>query len=197
MSSLQVPWITIVSGLPRSGTSLMMQMLAAGGMPVLTDQIRTPDEDNPRGYLEFERVKQIKQDNSWLVDATGKAVKMVHLLLLDLPTDRDYRVIFMRRRLEEVLASQRKMLTRSGKPGASVPDQVLMKTFEQQVAKVMQWLAQQPTFRTHEVWYHELIANPAPGARAINTFLGGVLDERAMCAAIDPGLYRNRSATTP
>jgi hypothetical protein len=187
-------WITIVSGLPRSGTSLMMQMLAAGGMPVLTDQIRAPDEDNPRGYLEFERVKQIKQDNSWLADAQGKAVKMVHLLLTDLPRQYDYRVIFMRRRLDEVLASQRKMLARGGKQGAGVPESTLARTFEQQVAKVMQWLGQQPNVKTQEVWYHDVIASPAAIVHSVNSFLDGTMDESAMGAAIDPALYRNRSA---
>src|SRR5450432_3057856 len=110
--------ITVVSGLPRSGTSLMMQMLAAGGMPLLTDQIRAPDQDNPRGYFEFERVKQIKRDQAWLGSAVGKAVKIIHLLLYDLPPNRNYRVIFMRRNIEEVLISQRKMLQRTARQPA-------------------------------------------------------------------------------
>src|SRR5262249_52395120 len=136
--------VCIVSGLPRSGTSVMMQMLSAGGLPVLTDQIRAADDDNPRGYFEFERVKLIRQDKSWLDQASGKVVKMVHLLIPELPGDREYRIVFMRRRLEEVLASQRKMLQRSGKVGASVPDAVLGRTFEQQIAQVMQWMSRQP-----------------------------------------------------
>src|SRR5687767_12088310 len=139
----QESFVTVVSGLPRSGTSLMMQMISAGGIPALTDEVRTADEDNPRGYLEFERVKRIKQDTSWLDEARGKVVKMVHLLLYDLPLDRPYRVVFMRRNLDEVLASQRKMLERQGKQGAQIPEAQLRKVFEDQVKKVTTWMATQ------------------------------------------------------
>lgn len=188
----QPPFVTIVSGLPRSGTSLMMQMLSAGGIPPLTDEIRAADEDNPRGYLEFERVKQIKQDKSWLDEAAGRAVKMVHLLLYDLPQDRPYRVVFMRRNLDEVLASQRKMLTRQGKAGAQLPKEQLRKIFEDQVRKVTSWLTTQPNVKSIEVTYHELIADPRGHAARLNEFLGGGLDVDAMVGAVDPALYRNR-----
>ncbi|HEY7090007.1 MAG TPA: sulfotransferase domain-containing protein [Tepidisphaeraceae bacterium] len=188
------PWVTIVTGLPRSGTSVMMQMLAAGGIPPLTDQLRAADEDNPRGYFEFEPVKQIKQDKSWLNDAAGKAVKMVHLLVPELPLDREYRVIFMRRQMEEILASQRKMLDRSGKKGAQMPDAVLIRIFETQVQNVLQWLSQAPRFSVHQVWYRELIADPAGHAQSINALLGGHLNEGAMQSAVDPALYRNKKA---
>lgn len=188
----QPPFVTIVSGLPRSGTSLMMQMLSAGGIPPLTDEIRAADEDNPRGYLEFERVKQIKQDKSWLDEAAGKAVKMVHLLLYDLPQGRPYRVVFMRRNLDEVLASQRKMLTRQGKAGAQLPEEQLRKVFEDQVRKVTSWLTTQPNVKSIEVTYHELIADPRGHAARLNEFLGGGLDVDAMVGAVDPALYRNR-----
>ena len=185
--------ITIVSGLPRSGTSLMMQMLTAGGIEPLTDNVRQPDEDNPRGYLEFEKVKQIKKDQSWLPDAQGKVVKLVHLLLLDLPSNYSYNIVFMRRRIEEVLASQQKMLARSGKGGAQIAAAVLTKTFEQQLGKVSNWVQTQPNIRMTEVWYHELIADPTGNIAKINQFLGGTLDEAKMAAAVDPSLYRNRS----
>ena len=188
----QPPFVTIVSGLPRSGTSLMMQMLSAGGIPPLTDEIRAADEDNPRGYLEFERVKQIKQDKSWLDEAAGKAVKMVHLLLYDLPQGRPYRVVFMRRNLDEVLASQRKMLTRQGKAGAQLPEEQLRKVFKDQVRKVTSWLTTQPNVKSIEVTYHELIADPRGHAARLNEFLGGGLDVDAMVGAVDPNLYRNR-----
>jgi LPS sulfotransferase NodH len=188
----QPSFVTIVSGLPRSGTSLMMQMLSAGGIPPLTDEIRVADEDNPRGYLEFERVKQIKQDKSWLDEAAGKAVKMVHLLLYDLPQGRPYRVVFMRRNLDEVLASQRKMLTRQGKAGAQLPEEQLRKVFEDQVRKVTSWLTTQPNVKSIEVTYHELIADPRGHAARLNEFLGGGLDVDAMVGAVDPALYRNR-----
>src|SRR5262249_30630691 len=104
------PDIIIVSGLPRSGTSLMMQMLDGGGVPVLTDNIRAADTDNPRGYYEFEPVKATKRDATWLPAARGKAVKMVSQLLYHLPPGETYRVLFLERDLEEVLASQEKML---------------------------------------------------------------------------------------
>ena len=188
----QPPFVTIVSGLPRSGTSLMMQMLSAGGIPPLTDEIRAADEDNPRGYLEFERVKQIKQDKAWLDDAAGKVVKMVHLLLYDLPQGRPYRVVFMRRNLEEVLVSQRKMLARQGKAGAQLPDEQLRKVFEDQVKKVTNWLTTQPNVKSIEVTYHELIADPRGHAERLNEFLGGALNVDAMVGAVDPNLYRNR-----
>ena len=117
--------ITIVSGLPRSGTSMMMKMLEAGGMPVLTDSWRSADEDNPKGYYEFERVKQIKTDQAWLPQAQGKVVKMISELLQYLPPIYCYRVIFMRRKLEETLASQRQMLQRRGEPAPVVSDESL------------------------------------------------------------------------
>ena len=188
----ETPFVTIVSGLPRSGTSLMMQMLSAGGIPALTDQIRAADEDNPRGYLEFERVKQIKQDTSWLNDASGKVVKMVHLLLYDLPQDRAYRVVFMRRSLDEVLASQRKMLARQGKAGAQLPEEQLRRVFEDHVKKVTTWLKSQPNMESIEVTYDELIADPRAHAERLNEFLGGGMDVDAMVRAVDPTLYRNR-----
>src|SRR5262245_57703089 len=115
MSSEEPAFITIVSGLPRSGTSLMMRMLEAGGMPVLVDNIRAADEDNPAGYYEFEPVKQTSADNAWVKLAVGKAVKVVYRLLYDLPAGFRYRVLFMQRDMAEVLASQRKMLERAGK----------------------------------------------------------------------------------
>src|SRR4051812_40403893 len=115
-------FITIVSGLPRSGTSLMMQMLGAGGMQLLTDGQRAPDEHNSRGYFEHEAVKHSRKDLSWLNQANGKAVKVVHLLLAPLPLDRSYRVIFMLRDLQEVITSQRVMLSKQGRVSAALPD---------------------------------------------------------------------------
>src|SRR5262245_57688671 len=110
--------IIVVSGLPRSGTSLMMQMLDNGGIAVVTDNFRTADTDNPRGYYEYEKVKKIKQDASWLPGTRGKAFKMVSQLLYDLPPEEQYRILFMERDLEEMLLSQEKMLERLGRPPA-------------------------------------------------------------------------------
>jgi Sulfotransferase domain len=184
--------IVIVSGLPRSGTSVMMQLIHAGGVPALADDIRMPDEDNPRGYFEFERVKQIKTDKSWLADAPGKVVKMVHLLLMDLPPGNDYRVVFLRRDLNEVLASQKKMLARSGRAGAALNDQQMKTIFTQQIDRVLGWMRQQPNVKFIEVNYRDLIENPNEQAKVINAFLGGALDESKMAGAVDPNLYRNR-----
>jgi hypothetical protein len=186
------PFITVVSGLPRSGTSVMMQMIHAGGMPALTDAVRQADEDNPRGYFEFERVKQLKTDTAWLADAGGKVVKMVHLLLLDLPATHRYRVVFMRRDLDEVLASQKKMLDRHGRAGGQLPAAQMKSLFQQQVDKVLAWAKQQPHVELIEVRYADLIADPAREAGRLNSFLGGALDEAKMAQAVDPTLYRNR-----
>lgn len=171
----------------------MMQMIQAGGIPALTDQQRAADEDNPRGYLEFEAVKKTKQDSTWLAGADGKVVKMVHLLLYDLPPGREYRVVFTRRNLREVLASQRKMLQRQGKPGAALSDEQLIKVFEAQLQKLFAWLATQPHFSVLEVAYNDVLADPMSQASRINHFLGGTLDEGRMVSAVDPKLYRNRA----
>jgi hypothetical protein len=187
--------ITVVSGLARSGTSLMMQMLAAGGLPILADEIRRPDENNPLGYFEFEPVKRLRQDSSWLGSAEGKAVKVVYLLLRHLPTTYTYRIILMRRPLPEVLASQRAMLQRSGRTGADVSDDRLAEIFRRQLAQLETWLQRQPHLAVLAVEYHDCLSQPASVARAVNQFLEGGLDERAMAAVVNPSLYRQRSST--
>jgi hypothetical protein len=184
--------LTIVSGLPRSGTSMMMRMLETGGMPVLVDNIRVADDDNPGGYYEFEPVKQTKQDASWLKQASGKAVKMVYRLLYDLPTEYEYRVLFMRRNLDEVLASQKVMLTRHGKDDGAVQDEQMSKLFRSQLAEFMSWIARQPNFRMLEVDYNQMLADPPTMIAKINDFLGGTLDSEAMAGVVNPTLYRNR-----
>jgi hypothetical protein len=186
-------FIVIVSGLPRSGTSLMMQMLWAGGMPLLTDQRRVADADNPNGYWEFEAVKNTMTSCDWLRQAQGKAVKMVHLLLTDLPHDGySYRVLLMKRRMAEVLASQRVMLQRQGKSGAALSEEQLSRIFIGQMEHVENWLKEQPHFAVLPVDYNELIANPMPQAAAINEFLGRALNSEKMIQAVDSRLYRQR-----
>jgi hypothetical protein len=185
-------WITIVSGLPRSGTSMMMRMLEAGGMPVLTDRIRTADEDNPEGYYEFERVKQIEQDQVWLEDAKGKAVKMVAALLKQLPATYIYYVVFMRRNLDEVLASQRQMLIRRGEATDTVSDAQMAELFERHVQRIESWLAQQPNIRLLYVDYSQVLKGPEVQAQRVNQFLGGSLDVENMAGVVDPRLYRQR-----
>lgn len=184
--------ITIVSGLPRSGTSMMMQMLAAGGIPVLTDNLRRPDEDNPRGYYEFEAVKAVREDAAWLDEAGGKVVKMVYRLLYDLPAGHEYRVVFMRRKLEEVIASQEEMLQRHGKSGGDVDDAQLVAIYRRQLEEIDAWLQKQPNFRVLAIQYHDVLNNPEQVAEDVNRFLDGRLDVGAMLQVPDRSLYRQR-----
>lgn len=184
--------VLIVSGLPRSGTSLMMQMLEAGGFQIVTDHIRTADTDNPRGYCEFEKVKQVKQDASWLPETRGKVVKMISQLLYDLPPTEEYRVLFMERDLDEVLASQEKMLVRLGKPTA--PREAIRKAFLAHLDKLHAWLGRQRNFSVLRVRYRDLLEDPQTGAERITEFLGREGNVEAMTGAVDPSLYRNRAA---
>lgn len=187
------PEVIVVSGLPRSGTSLMMQMLDQGGIEAVTDVVRTPDVDNPRGYYEFEQVKKVKDDASWLPATRGKAVKMVSQLLYDLPASETYRVIFLERDLDEVIQSQEKMLARLGRPSA--PAEEIKKAFVRHLERLREWLATQPHVQVLTVRYRDLIADPRAEAERIKGFLGGRPDAEAMAGAVDPGLYRNRKPT--
>jgi hypothetical protein len=184
--------VTIVSGLPRSGTSLMMSMLEAGGMDVLTDHIRTPDEDNPKGYYEFERVRQIEHDQAWLVDAKGRAVKMIAELLKYLPPGYTYKVIFMRRTMKEILASQKRMLVRRGEPTEKVSDEEMAAMFQRYLNRVEAWLANQPNIEVMYVSYNRLLDDPTVQLDNVNQFLGGALDVEQMIRVIEPSLYRQR-----
>jgi len=194
MTDSQLP-ITIISGLPRSGTSMMMKMLEAGGLPLLTDGRRTADQDNPKGYYEFERVKKLKDgDTAWLPQAHGKAVKVISYLLESLPQGYTYRVLFMRRLIPEILASQRKMLVNRGEDPDKVSDAEMASLFEKHLAQVDAWIASRPYLQRLDVDYNQAIRDPLPLIARINRFLGGHLDEDAMAAVIDPGLYRQRKS---
>ncbi len=184
--------ITIVAGLPRSGTSLMMQMLDAGGMPVLTDQIRQPDDDNPRGYYEFEAVKTVKEEPDWLEQAPGHAVKMVYRLLYDLPAGYAYRVVFTRRKLEEVVASQETMLQRNGKGASAVDEAQLVDIYRRQLQQFDAWIESRPNFSILYVDHHEVLADTERVARELNQFLGGQLNEEAMIRVPDRSLHRQK-----
>jgi hypothetical protein len=186
--------ITVVSGLPRSGTSLMMQMLDVGGVPILADEHRPADDNNPRGYLEFEKVKQLKRDDSWLGDAEGKAVKIISHLLLELPTDLEYRVIFMLRNLDEVVASQSAMLERLGRQGAPVTTVELKRVFAKHLEDAKAWLGKHDGFRTLYVEHHDLLNHPQREAERVVEFLGGGMDLQAMVGCVDPQLYRERGS---
>lgn len=185
--------VTVVSGLPRSGTSMMMKMLDAGGIPPLTDKVRTADDDNPKGYFEFERVKQMdKGDTAWMADAQGKTVKVISQLLRFMPSEYEYKVIFMRRNMSEILASQKKMLVNRGEDPDAAPDEEISALFEKHLNSVMDWMAAQPNVSVIYIHYSDMLANPVPQVAQINEFLGGGLDTQAMAEVVDPDLYRNR-----
>ncbi len=186
--------IIIVSGLPRSGTSMMMKMLEAGGIPPLTDEIREADTDNPKGYYEFERVKKLdKGDTAWLPEAEGKSVKVISALLKHLPDDYDYRIIFMRRDMDEILASQRKMLIRRGENADDVNETTMAQLFKKHLNQVENWLAQQSNVQTIFLHYSAILADPVPAIAKLNAFLGEKLEATAAAQVVDPDLYRNRS----
>lgn len=187
--------IVVVSGLPRSGTSMMMRMLEAAGLPALTDRARTANEDNPHGYFELEAVKRTRADASWLEAARGHAVKIVHVLLPDLPAGREYRVLMMRRDMSEVLASQATMLKRAGKAPGVAPE-TLKRVYESQLAAAERWMRETPGVTWIDINYGDVIGAARRECTRVAGFLG--LPEGAaerMVGAIDPALYRNRAGT--
>jgi len=183
----------IVSGLPRSGTSMMMKMLEVGGIPVLSDHEREADEDNPKGYFEYERVKKLKDgENDWLPQAKGKVVKVIAALLTHLPQEYQYDVIFMRRAMPEILASQKQMLIRRGENPDKVKDEDIAALFDKHLSQVIDWAKKQKNIRLIEVDYNAAIKNPAPVIKRVNNFLGNQLNTEMMASVIDPNLYRQR-----
>ncbi|HXJ37301.1 MAG TPA: sulfotransferase domain-containing protein [Candidatus Eisenbacteria bacterium] len=185
--------VVVVSGLPRSGTSMMMKMLEAGGVPIMTDAIRQADVDNPKGYYEYERVKDLEKetDKTYVREGRGKALKVISFLLKELPDDNFYLVVFMRRHLDEVIASQNKMLDRRGE--SSIDDNERMaEAYRNHLASVKILVRKRPNFSMLEFRYDQAVKNPREAARLVNAFLGGRLDEAAMTAVVDAELYRNR-----
>jgi len=171
-----------------------MQMLAAGGLPPLTDNLRAADASNPRGYFEFDPVKRLRTDRSWLDQARGKAVKIIHLLVPEIPVDGrfQYRVILMKRPMQEILASQRAMLERQGKTSAD--SATLAKIYEAQLLQLEEWLRGKPAFSFLAVDYHRALNEPLEVAKEVNAFLQANLNLEAMAAAVDPALYHQRRA---
>ena len=189
--------ITVVSGLPRSGTSLMMHMLKAGGLQPLVDDIRQADEDNPNGYFEFEKVKKLVEDNSWLDAASGKCVKIISALLQTLPPQYHYKIIFMDRNLQEVLASQRQMLIHRGASNEHVADDILASLFTRHLQEINAWLPAQAHIEVLHVDYGCLVHTPMAVIPGINAFLGGKLDQNRMAGVVDPNLHRQRPQRAP
>jgi hypothetical protein len=185
--------IMVVSGLPRSGTSMMMKMLAAGGLEVLSDQIRIADRDNPGGYYEFEPVKQLKEGVvDWLPKAFGKTVKVIATLLPYLPPQYEYKVIFMQRALPEILASQRTMLVARGKDPNMIQDDEMLRIYQIHLKNVLEWVKDQANVSFLEVSYNDILQDPIPNIERVARFLGGQLDLNAMLSVINPDLYRQR-----
>ncbi len=187
--------IVVVSGLPRSGTSMMMQLLQAGGMEILQDELRLPDESNPKGYFEFEPVKSTRKDNSWMNAAEGKAVKVIAQLLPKLQLQYSLKVIFMERDLKEVLMSQAEMISRNtNNPKAkTVFDLKLYDTFQKQLEEIKDWAEERNNIEILYVDYKNIIENPAAEIRELNNFLGWKLNEDNMQNIVSPELYRIRS----
>jgi hypothetical protein len=189
------PPIVVVSGLPRSGTSMMMKMLDAAGLEIVTDGVRTADEDNPKGYFELEQVKDLDKggDNSWLAENRGKVVKIISFLLKDLPEGCFYRILFMRRDLDEILASQNKMLVRRGESGDGSDDEKMKQAYAGHLRKVEWILRERPDVEVLDVHYRSAVEDPRGQAARVCRFLG--LGDRSddMARAVDSNLYRNRA----
>jgi len=185
--------VVVVSGLPRSGTSMMMKMLGAGGLELATDEIRSADEDNPKGYFELEKVKELDKtkEKNWVAEYRGKVIKVISSLLLDLPEDSAYKVIFMRRNLDEVIASQNKMLDRRGEPRGD-DDEKMIGLYKTHLRKVEFLLRERKNFESLDVDYKQALEQPREHAERVRRFLDMPLDVGRMTEVVDPDLYRNR-----
>ena len=184
--------VIVVSGVPRSGTSLIMQMLATGGVDIATDNIRKADRDNPKGYFEVEKVKKLKSDASWLRDIRGKALKIVSPLLYCIPSSLCYKVIFVQRNMQEILDSQNKMYQRLQKETPDIEDAVLAEKFNQHLQQIRDWIRKNNNVECLYVHYSEILGDPLGHSQKIQKFLNRQLDIEAMSSVVDVSLYRNR-----
>lgn len=170
----------------------MMKILEAGGQKVLTDDIREADEDNLKGYYEDERVKILHEDNTWISEAEGQVVKVISYQLKHLPKGHDYRIIFMERKIPEILASQKKMMIRRGEPSDDVPDELMTSIFQKHLDETYAWLSENHNMRVLFINYNESLRDPEPTVKKVNDFMGGELDTAKMMTIVDPSLYRQR-----
>jgi hypothetical protein len=185
--------VVVVSGLPRSGTSMMMKMLAEGGLEIVSDALRTADDDNPNGYFEFEPVRQLGEGkNQWLADARGKVVKIVSSLLEYLPQEYQYKIVFMERDLKEILASQQKML-KNRQEQSHVEDAEMQEQFDKHLAAIKYWLARQPNMDVLYVSYNRVLSDPQAYCTRVAEFTGMPLNTEKMLAVPSQALYRNRA----
>lgn len=187
-------FIVVVSGLPRSGTSMMMQMLEAAGLQIVTDNLRQADGDNPRGYFEDERVKKLKEDSSWLAQCRGKVLKVISLLLFDLPPDQHYRILFMEREIKEVLASQKVMLERRGEKTDQASDEVLATKFAKHLQQVKEWMAVQNHIEVLYVNHRDVLADPRQQAERVCRFLDLSPQAESAAQVVERSLYRQRES---
>jgi hypothetical protein len=194
-SATTAEFVTIVSGLPRSGTSMMMRMLEAGGLPVMTDRVRIPDESNPKGYYELERVKQLKDGNTgWISESKGKVVKIISALLEYLPPEHQYRIVFMQRNMGEILASQREMLLRRGEPPDRLGDRYLAGLYQNHLTRIAEWLAEKPDMKVIYLHYNQIMENPHAPIAQLHQFLQPfALDQDRMMSVVEASLYRQRA----
>jgi len=191
--------VYVVSGLPRSGTSMMMRMLEAGGIEPFTDGERRADIDNPEGYYEYERVKSLEKDpdRSWVRNARGRALKVISFLMRHLPDDNAYRIVYLRRHLDEVVQSQDKMLDRLGNTAPGGDLAAMKEAYRNDIVAARLLARKRPNMELIEIHYADTIAEPLAAAQAVNAFLGGNLDEPAMAEAVRRDLYRNRAPAVP
>lgn len=174
---------------------MMIKMLAVGGIEPLTDNFRVADEQNPNGYYEFERVKALKDgDSAWVESALGKSVKVISALLQNLPANYDYRIIFMQRNMQEILASQQKMLISRGETQSTVSDEQLASLYQKHLRNIRAWIEEQPTMKVIYVNYNGLLKDPEPDLQRVNQFLDERLNLESMMNVIDANLYRQRQA---
>jgi hypothetical protein len=171
----------------------MMQMLVAGGMAALSDGERQADANNPRGYLEWERIKQLPNDPGCIAEGEGKVVKVISRLLLSLPAGHEYRVVFMQRPLPEVLASQDEMMRRRGTYKAGANPAVISAAFEKHLREIYAWIDSKPYVKALKVSYHDVLSQPKEASQTLSDFLGIPLNAEAMCQQVDSSLYRNRA----
>ena len=184
--------IIVVSGLPRSGTSMMMQMLKVSGVDLVLDDTRKPDLYNPRGYYEYEKVKEIKKDTSWLDGIQGKAVKIISQLLYHLPESHQYKIIFMQRNMEEIISSQNKMLSSRGKGSDVINDTIMAEKFERHLEKIRKWIDNQGNIGCLYIHYNKIIEDPIKTITKLNDFIDNQINIRPMLKVIDKSLYRIR-----
>ncbi len=171
---------------------MLMKMLAAGGLPILTDCTRGADADNPGGYYEFEKVKQLEKDTTWIESAEGKAVKVISQLLDRLPLHKPYKIVFVHRKMDEILASQRAMLARRGQPSDRISDAEMAEAFDRHLNAVQQWLTEHPQMEVLYVNYSAVLCDPLATSHEVKTFLARPLDVRQMASVVDESLYRQR-----